>query len=66
MTPWQLSLIAIQATLAALAADPNIPKDILGYIQIGLDATTQGVAAVQQAQKAVDPTQLKPIDTTGL
>lgn len=62
MTPWQIAMIAVQAGLVALAADPNISPEVLGYVKIALDAVNAGIVGFQDAQAGVDPSKLTPID----
>jgi Zn-dependent alcohol dehydrogenase len=65
MTPLQLSLLAVSAAIsAAKAATINNPQaqTILGYLEVGDNAVQSALTAIQQAQQAVDPNALKPID----
>ena len=55
------ALLIAEISLTAAAAIPGVDPKILGYIQTGLNATTAGIAAVKQAQTAVDPNALGPI-----
>ena len=53
----QLAGAAALASAQASGADPTI----VGYIQTGLDAAIAGIAAVRQAQTAVNPDSLHDI-----
>lgn len=55
-------LAALAGVIVALKADPNLPADKLSVIAGLEDAITAALAADAQAQKLVDPTQLKPIN----
>jgi len=54
-------LMVAQVALTAAAAVPGVDPKILGYIQTGLNATSAGIAAVNQAKAGVDPGALGPI-----
>jgi hypothetical protein len=56
------TLQIISIAIAALRAIPGIDPKVLAQIQIADEALNKALAAHQQAQLAVDPTLLHPID----
>lgn len=54
-------LAALAGVITALKAVPNLPQTTLQVILDLEAATTAALAADQQAQQKVDPTQLNPI-----
>ncbi len=55
-------LAAIGGIVAALQADPNLPKNVLAEVQSLNNAITAALGADSDAQQVVDPTKLKHID----
>ena len=55
-------LAAIGGIVAALQADPNLPKNVLAEVQSLDKAISAALAADSAAQQVVDPSTLKHID----
>ena len=53
-------LLLLQILVGVLKSIPGVNSEVAVWIQVIENAVTQGLAAHQKAQQAVDPSQLTP------